>query len=274
MSIKSILLHLTNNKTQEACVETALGLANQHGAHITAVYALTPVKPPTSFMGFVPPEFIERTIAEEKQNAATAIQNFKAVADRAKVSYETHQEDGYAINILNKYALSCDLVMVPQVDQRDDLSAQYQFLNDELVVSSPKPVLIVPYAGKYRNFGEHVLVAWNNTRESSRALQYALPFLKLAQKVTLLSINPSSDQTNENSATLAYLNRHGIKADLKVGHWKDVSVGNAILDSLVDLSADMLIMGAYGHSRIREMILGGATKEILEQMTAPVLFAH
>lgn len=274
MSIKSILLHLTKSDTQEAFIEVALGLAVQHGAHINAVYAMAPVNPPTSFMGFVPPEFIERSIEEEKQRAVAATLSFKTLADRAKISYETHQEDGYAVNVLNKHAPAADLVIVAQVDQDDDLTAQYQFLNDELVVSCSKPILIVPYSGKYRDFGKHVLVAWNNTHESARALQYALPFLKLADKVTLLSINPASDQTNQNSAILAYLNRHQIKADLKVSHWKDVSVGNAMLDSLVDLSADMIVMGAYGHSRIREMILGGATKEVLEQMTAPVLFAH
>jgi len=274
MSIKSILLHLTGVETVDNCMEVALGLATDHGAQITAVYSILPVTPPTSFMGYIPPEFIERTRTQENENADAAIKKIEEAAAKVGVSLIAKKEDGYALDILNDHALSADLVILGQINPDDERASQYQYLADEFVVTSPQPVLIVPYAGKYQQFGGHVLVAWNNTREASRAVHFAMPFLKKAEQVTLLSVNPSTDQTNANTAMLEHLKRHGVNAKLKVGHWEDVSVGNAILDSLVDMNADMLVMGAYGHSRIREMILGGATQEILEHMTAPVLFAH
>ncbi len=274
MTIKSVLLHLTNCASRANSVEAALSLATEYGAHVTAVFTIPPMKPSTSFMGYIPPEFVEQTLKQEQQDAKAAIAYFETLAQKVSISFETHIEEGLAVDVLCKYALANDIVVVSQMDSDDDTSAPYLYLNDELVVASPKPVLVVPYAGNYHDFAKHVLVGWSNTREASRALQYALPFLKKAEKVTLLSINPSRDQTNENTAIIDHLKRHDITADLKVGHWKDISVGSAILDSLVDLSADMVVMGAYGHSRIREMILGGTTKEILEQMTAPVVFAH
>jgi nucleotide-binding universal stress UspA family protein len=274
MSIKTILLHLVNDDRLSSNIEIALGLATENDAHVVGVYTVTPATPPTSFMGYIPPEFIERTRALEAENAEKTSAVLKEAAAKVNISVSTYKEEGYALDILNKHALVADLVIVGQVNSDDDRSAQYQYLADELVVSSPCPVLAVPYAGKYQNFGEHVLIGWNNTREAARAVSGALPFLIKAKKVTLLSVNPTTDQTAENSAAVAHLKRHGVNAEIKVGHWRDIGIGNALLDALVDYNADMLVMGAYGHSRIREMILGGATQEILEHMTAPILFAH
>lgn len=274
MSIKSILFHLTNDDKLANRLEVAFGLANDYGASVTGVYAITPAAPPTSFMGYIPPEFIEKTRAIETEKATAAIKLFEETAAKAGISAQAVKEEGYALEVLNKHALSSDIVLVGQVDPDDDTLAPYEYLADELVVSCAQPVLAIPYAGKYQNFGQHILVGWNNTREAAKAMHYALPFMKNAKEVTLLSINPESDQSNENAAALEHLKRHGVNAKLKVTQWNDVGVGNALLDSLVDMNADMLVMGAYGHSRIREMILGGATQEILNHMTAPILFAH
>ncbi len=274
MSIKTIILHLTNDEKLDGRIEVALGLATQNGAHVTGIYTVTPATPPTSFMGYIPPEFIERTRAQEAENAEAAATKLKEAAARVDVSISTFKEEGYALDILNKYAIASDLVVIGQVDPDDDKSAQYQYLADELVVSCPAAVLAVPYAGTYHNFGERILVGWNGTREAANAINAAMSFLQKADTVTLLSINPESDQSEENEAIVAHLKRHGVNAAVKTTHFKDVGVGNALLDSLVDYNADMLVMGAYGHSRIREMILGGATQEILEHMTAPILFKH
>ncbi|MBO6826168.1 MAG: universal stress protein [Sneathiella sp.] len=274
MSIKTIILHLTNDDKLDNKIEVALGLATENGAQVTGIYTVTPATPPTSFMGYIPPEFIERTRTQEAENAEKAAAKLKDAAATVNVEVATFKEEGYALDILNKYAMAADLVVIGQVDPDDDMMAQYQYLADELVVSCPAPVLTVPYAGKYHNFGERILVGWNATREAANAIQAAMPFLIKADTVTLLCVNPDGDLTQENEAIVAHLARHGVNAQVKVTHFKDVGVGNALLDSLVDLGCDMLVMGAYGHSRIREMILGGATQEILEHMTAPVLFKH
>ncbi len=274
MAIKTILLHLTNDKNLEGRIKLALKLAAENDAMINGLYTIIPAAPPASFMGYIPPEFIERTRALEVENANAASEKLTDAAAEAGVPVQISKEEGYALDILNMHALSADLLILGQVDPDDEKSAQYRYLADELVVSSARPILTVPYAGNHTNFGKHILVGWNNTREASIALHNAMPFLKKADKITLLSVNPQTDQSAENAAIIAHLGRHNIPAQIKVSQWKNVSVGNALLDSLVDLNADMLVMGAYGHSRIREMILGGATQEILEQMTAPILFSH
>ncbi|GLQ06196.1 universal stress protein [Sneathiella chinensis] len=274
MSIKTILLHLASDENLDSRVEAALGIATQNNAALVGVYSIPPITPPTSFMGYIPPEYTEQTLELENKKALACKAKLEELAARVNVPVSVIIEEGYAPDVVNKYALTADLVVVGQVDPQKSESAPYLTLINDLVVSCARPILAIPYAGNFKNFGDHILVGWNNTRESSRAIHEAMPFLKAGKKVTLLSINPSKDQSGPDAAMLAHLERHGVKAECKVGHWKDVSAGNAMLDSLVDYSADMLVMGAYGHSRIREMILGGATQEILDHMTAPVLFAH
>ncbi|MCF8469127.1 MAG: universal stress protein [Sneathiella sp.] len=274
MPIKTILLHLTNDSQLDARIETALGLAVDNNAYIVGLYTIAQVTVPTSFMGYVPPEFIEQSRKVEEENAAAAKAKLESLAARVGRPVEVVIEEGYAPDLINTHALAVDLVIVGQGDPDADNNAQSRYIAEEIVVSSPRPVLVIPFAGKYRNFGSHIIVGWNNSRESSRALHEALPFLEKAEKVTLLSVNATNDESRETAQILAHLKRHGINAEFKSGHWPGLGVGDAMLDALVDYSANMLVMGAYGHSRIREMVLGGATKSILEHMTAPVLFAH
>jgi len=274
MPIKTILLHLNNDPQLEQRIEAALGLAVEHGAVLKALYTIAEVTVPTSFMGYVPPEFIEQSRREEEKQAAAAKAKLEGMAARIDQEIEIVIEEGYAPDLLSDHAVACDLIVLGQGDPDAENNAQSRYVADELVVSSPRPVLVIPCAGKYPDFGRHILVGWNNSRESSRALHEAMPFLAKAEKVTLLSVNAKDDETYETEHVLAHLKRHGVNATFKSGQWPGIGVGDALLDALVDYSADMLVMGAYGHSRLREMILGGATESILSQMTAPVLFAH
>ncbi|MEP3247366.1 MAG: universal stress protein [Sneathiella sp.] len=274
MSLKTILLHLTNDERLETRLSVALSLAAENKAHIVGLYTITPVTPPTSFMGYIPPEFVERTRGIEAENAKQAAARLQTKADAENISCSVIEEEGYAPDILVKHALTSDIVVIGQVDPDDDASAQYQNLADDLVVGCPCPVLSVPYAGNFKAFGSHIIIGWNNTPEASRAMRNALPFIRKAEKITLLNVNPATDQSVGNEAAKQFLERHGATVEVKVGYWPELGVGNALLDALVDYNADMLVMGAYGHSRLREMILGGATQEILEHMTAPVLFSH
>lgn len=274
MSVKTILLHLNNDPQLESRIETALNLAALHGAHIKALYTIAQVTVPTSFMGYVPPEFIEQSKVSEEKEAAEAKAKLDKLASVAGQEVELVIEEGYSPDLINEHAVAVDLVIIGQGDPDAENNMQSQYIADELVVSSPRPVLVIPYTGEYKLFGKHVLVAWNNSREASRALHEALPFLKNADNVTLLSVNADKDESYEIDHVLAHLKRHGVDAIFKAGIWPDIKVGDALLDALVDYSADMLVMGAYGHSRLREMILGGATQSTLAHMTAPVLFAH
>jgi nucleotide-binding universal stress UspA family protein len=137
---------------------------------------------------------------------------------------------------------------------------------------------VVPYAGTFKTIGQRVLVAWNAGREATRAVNDALPLLEGAAKVTVLAINPHGGLRGHGEVPGAdialHLARHGVRAEASAIKSDDVEIGALLLSQAADLNADLIVMGAYGHSRLREVVLGGATREILRSMTVPVLLSH
>ncbi len=133
----------------------------------------------------------------------------------------------------------------------------------------------MPYAGRLDRIGENAVVAWNGSREAGRAVQDALPLLAMSSVVTLLLVNPEEDVDIELAEDLVgHLGRHGLHAKTQVIRKELSAVSDTVLAQVAELDADLLIMGAYGHSRLREMILGGVTRDILRDMNVPVLMAH
>ena len=136
----------------------------------------------------------------------------------------------------------------------------------------------MPYAGRFDTVGSHVLVAWNATREAARAVNDAMPILQKAEKVTVLSVNPPSEEAGGPAWPAAdialHLARHGVTAEASSTVSLEIDVGNAILSRAADFGSDLIVMGGYGHSRQREFILGGVTRTLLQHMTVPVIMAH
>ncbi len=141
-----------------------------------------------------------------------------------------------------------------------------------------RPVLVVPYAGRFEACGRRVLVAWNASRAATRAVNDAMPLLAGAETVTVLCVDPDEDRRAHGDVPGAdvavHLARHGVKARVESTASGGIGVGNAVLSRASDIGADLLVMGAYGHTRVRELLLGGATRTILESMTVPVLLSH
>jgi nucleotide-binding universal stress UspA family protein len=135
-------------------------------------------------------------------------------------------------------------------------------------------VLVVPYAGKFDSFGKTILLAWNGTRESARAMHDALPMLEKADKVVIYAVNESSEDHIPGADIATHLARHNVNAEAHHTVARDISVGDALLAAVSDYGADMMVMGAYGHSRVRELALGGATRDVLNTMTVPVMMSH
>jgi nucleotide-binding universal stress UspA family protein len=136
----------------------------------------------------------------------------------------------------------------------------------------------VPYAGQFERVGERVLVAWNASRESTRAINDALPLLKNAAMVTVLAVNPKHGIEGHGDVPAAdialHLARHGVKAEAAHTIAKDISEGDALLSYAADLGVDLIVSGGYGHSRAREMVFGGVTRTLLQEMTVPMLLSH
>ena len=198
-----------------------------------------------------------------------------------------------------------DLTVIGQTDP--DEPAYDTSLPDQLVLGTGAPVLVVPYAGNFHETGKRVMIAWNGSREAVRAVRDAMPILRQADTVMVYSVNPTDHEHWAGADICAHLARHGVRAEashavfrsetetvssaLKTvggfgfqqqGPWTqsrhppvaEADVGNALLSAVTDCGVDLLVMGAYGHSRIRELALGGATHEILKAMTVPVLMSN
>jgi nucleotide-binding universal stress UspA family protein len=183
----------------------------------------------------------------------------------------TEVADALATNA--RYA---DLVIVGQPDP-DDADGP-QGLPEEVTLRSGRPSLLVPYIGPAATLGQRITVAWDASREAARAVNDAMPLLERAQAVTVVTVNPRETpfgHGEQPGADIAlHLARHGIKVDVERVESRDVDVANTILSHIADRGTDLLVMGAYGHSRLRELVLGGVTRTILHDMTVPVFMAH
>ncbi|MDP6786185.1 MAG: universal stress protein [Rhodospirillales bacterium] len=137
---------------------------------------------------------------------------------------------------------------------------------------------MVPYVGSYPKIGERVMVAWDASRLASRAVHDALPFLTAAKHVDVLAINPKGGPQGHGDIPSAdicqHLARHGVKVEAQHVYADDIDAGDMLLSQAASRGADLLVMGAYGHSRWRELILGGLTHFVLEHMTMPVMMSH
>ena len=182
---------------------------------------------------------------------------------------------GLAASWVTRRAQAADLVVLGQrvPDHSTGLDAP-----EDVILGCSRPVLVVPYAGRRLDrIGENVLVAWNGSRESGRAVQDALPLLTMSGAVTVLLVDPEEDADMELAEDLVlHLGRHGLHARTQVirHELSTIAVSDTLLAQVAELDADLLVMGAYGHSRLREMILGGVTRDILKNMNVPVLMAH
>ncbi|HFC04579.1 MAG TPA: universal stress protein [Rhizobiales bacterium] len=174
-----------------------------------------------------------------------------------------------------EHGTMCDLVVVPQ-SRNDDGDGIETGFAEQVIMESGRPVLVIPTYGEFKEIGKSVLVAWNGKRESARAIFDAMPFLRRADKVEVSWLNPDKeDGLDLPGAEMAeVLARHDIDVTVEAIPAGDLAVGEALLSHASDLGADMLVMGAYGHSRMREFVFGGATRTILESMTIPVLMSH
>lgn len=144
----------------------------------------------------------------------------------------------------------------------------------ETLMSTGRPLLAVPRHGRFPNVGHRVLVAWNASREATRAVFDSLPLLAGAANVTVMTMDAEDDDRVPGADIGLTLARHGIKVDVVRSTLGDIDAGNALLSRAADQGADLLVMGAFGHSPLREKMLGGATRHILDHMTVPVLLSH
>ena len=151
-------------------------------------------------------------------------------------------------------------------------------LPETMALSTGRPVLVVPHVGASAEPAKTVMLCWNASRESARAASDALPLLRAAAKVIVLCVDPSSSTYGHGAEpgadAAAWLSRHGVKVTVQRDVAADSDVGNVILSRAADLDVGLIVMGLYGHSRLRETVLGGASRTLLASMTVPLFVSH
>ena len=280
MSYKNILVQVDERPRCEARVNLALNLATRFEAHLTALAVVPPPRYPRPTLSALGPEIAQQQMREGQASATEALARFTELARvNGWSSVETRRGGGDLITATSLHARYNDLVVIGQRDPDDpaaDFDDTWQY-PETAAMALGRPVLVVPYAGRFERLGQNVVIAWDAGREATRAVTDALPLLRQARRVTVLVINGEKGQRHgdEPGADIAlYLARHGVKVEVSQQQSGDLSVGLCLLSRMADLDADLLVMGAYGHSRLREMVLGGVTRTILSSMTAPVLMSH
>lgn len=215
-------------------------------------------------------------MAAAKEMAEEGKKAFLEAVGKNKLASECRIVEGDLIDALALHGRYSDALVVSQRDPEGDYTPSD--MPDRLILSVGRPVIVVPYVGRYATVGQNVIVAWDASRLATRAVNDALPILQAAKKVTIIALNPhGGDQGHGEmvSADIAlHLARHGVKAEATYVHVDDIEVGDMLLSRAADAGADMIVMGAYGHRRLRELVMGGVTQHLLGHMTAPVLMSH
>lgn len=278
MSFKDILVHVDSSVHCRPRLELAASLAADHGAHLTGLGVRMIPHVPRFIMSQLGPEIADAQQRAASESVAAERKLFDDVMARAGIAHEWRTVEGDLIDCFCVHGRYADLIVAGQVDPRDDAMDGEHGLADQVVMEAGRPVLVVPYAGTFKTLGTHAVVAWNGSREATRAVNDALPLLRKSRKVDVLVINPHGGRLGHGDVPGAdicvHLARQGVKAEAHALHADDMEVGDTLLSRVTDEGADLLVMGAYGRSRMRTMILGGVTRHILRHMTVPVLMSH
>lgn len=274
MSYKTILVHVDSGRRSAARIELAIALARRFDAHVVGLNVQPLVRFPPNLAGDpMIVEYQERAAAQEAAAAEALFRTATVAAGLAGAEWRL-DEDGLIDTILC-HARHADLLVLGQRDPSESWMAGPDF-TAEVLLAAGRPVLVVPYAGHFADVGARVLVAWNASREAARAVTDAIPLLREAAVVRVISINPRRDRHGDlpGADIGLYLARHGVRVEVSKDDAVSIDIGNELLSRAADFEADLIVMGAYGHSRLRELVMGGATRTIINSMTVPVLLSH
>ena len=282
MTYKDILVVTDDTPRCEEHVNVALKLAARHDAHVIGLMVQEQAHLPRYAPGRIPKalraELLERQRQFAEEVRERVREKFERLANAAGVPNEWHPAHGDPVKAVSLFSRYADVAVVGQENRENGGYGTARDLAEHVVLASGRPVLVVPSVGTYPSVGQRVLVAWDASREAARAVADALPLLKGAEHVVTLSANPDSGDKQHGElpgADIArHLARHGVRVDAQRVNSKDVPIVDLLLNRIMDESIDLLVMGAYGHARIREIWLGGVSRRLMESMTVPVFVSH
>lgn len=283
MAFKTILVSLNHEERVPELVAAAAQLARPAEAHVIGLFVMPPLFMPSDVIMPMGSEFYDQQIAEHRAQAERIKAKFEAltkgdtyIAEWRVQGDERSAYESIADGVIAQ-ARSVEIVIVSQAC--DGVAPpMLTDLPQRLALESGRPVLIVPVAWKPQAIGANVAIAWNDSREAARALFDALPVLRGAQSVQVITVadkaSASGTTTLVSADIAATLARFGLKVDVDIADSARGGPAATLMGRAAAHGADLLVMGAYGHSRMREFILGGATRDVLKNMTIPVVMSH
>ena len=277
MAFNDILVTLTSypEPTPVSVVEDAVSIAAVLGAHIAALSCEMHVQLPGHFISGSTvglPGIVAGEAGKSRRNAQDLLAAFDAAAEKSGVSRESILQKCKTFEVadmLVEYARLRDLTILPQSDDR--------WYAEAVIFGSGKPALVLPQSPRSRPFElGTIVVAWDFSRAAARAVSDAIPLLEKAKKVRVVTVLNEKHLDNKHSAEelSKNLSRHGIDVVLDRVDARGRPIGEVLEAYVASHASDMLVMGAYGHSRFRELVLGGATKSLLSKPPLPILFSH
>ncbi|MBX9772836.1 MAG: universal stress protein [Xanthobacteraceae bacterium] len=275
--IKDLVVNLGGGGAKDVTADYAISMGKVHGAHVVGVAFVYEPVIPGSLLGGIPTDLIEVQREENAKAAKTAVANFEAAAKAAGVSAESRLLDASiagASDLFGRIARRFDIAVVGQAPR--DQGVSEELLIEGALFGAGRPVIVVPQIQSEPLKLDNVMVCWDGSRPAARAIGDAIPLLAHAKAIEIVVVTGERDKSGEITGAnmKRHLARHGINVEIKRIAVGSADVQTAILAHAADAAADFIVMGGYGHSRLREFILGGVTRSILKSMPVPVLMSH
>ena len=275
--IKDIVVNLSVGEKASPACDYAVSVAATFDAHLAGIAFLYDPIVPVSGAGYIPADVIEAQERDNEEATRTALDRFNAACSRAGVSAEPLTLSASFAGVgeqFSRIARRFDLSIVGQSEPES--SAVEEIIAELALFESGRPVIIVPYIQKAPLKLDNVMVCWDGSRAAARAIADSMPLLAKARRVEVVIVtNERGKQDEIEGADIgAHLARHGLNVDVKRTALGDIDVADVLLSHAADAGSDFIVMGGYGHSRLREFVLGGVTRSIFRSMTAPVLMSH
>lgn len=280
MAYESILINADDEHRLPGVLGVASAIASDHSAHVTAICVLPrPVIVPGGMPGSSDVITFDQQRRDARGEAERMRRAFEAATRGKPYATEWKLDDGLVgndIDALIAQGRLADLIVAANARHLSDGS--HSFLSTErLVIEVGRPVVLVPKGYVAHSVGDRILIAWNGSREATRAVFDALPLLRRAHHVKVLHVETagmSKISLSSCAAIAASLRRHGVRAIYEELALPRAVDGAALLSAAKAENADLLVMGGYGHWRFRELVLGGATRHVMRHMMVPVLMSH
>ena len=277
MTIRDIVVNVSVAEGGGFVGDYAASVAAALDAHVTGIAFIYDPIVPVAATGYIPPEVIETQQRDSESAAQAALDRFTAAATRAGVTAEAVKIPSSfagAGDSFGRIARRFDLAIVGQAEP--DKGAVDELIAESALFESGRPVILVPYIQRAPLKLDRVMVCWDGSRAAARAIADSMPLLERAGQVEVVIVSNERGKLDEipGADMGQHLARHGLKVDVKRIAGGDIDVADALLSHAADSSTDFIVMGGYGHSRLREFVLGGVTHSILRSMTAPAFMSH